>query len=728
MLDAALDYAARGWAVIPLAPGGKIPSTVHGSKDATTDAVEIREWWTQHPHNNIGIATGSISGIAVLDVDTRNGKAGGASLLHLISKHSAIPETLRQRTWSGGLHYVFQSVPGLKNSGSALGDGLDIKSDGGYIVAAPSVVNGRSYAWENEGTEPAPMPVWIAAPQPLRAPTSRRSGSEWAAQINGVLQGSRQDELSRWAGYFLAKHAPEIARELLRDWAGKCDPPLSAKEADGCIDRIIRLRGDDLVIEPDDDPGGERFTDMANAKRLQDVAAERAGHVGEMKDKWYIFDGGRLVLDFKAAMYPFNAEVAERLFVEASLEDARRKELEARVAEGNLVSEVRDALKHRIEESEARSATLGAGAQKMESRTGGDAAIELAKSLPGLRLKLDQLDTHPTWLNTPSGTLDLDTMDLHPHRFPDLLTKMAGAAYDPGAKCPRWDSFLEEVVPDIEVRAFLQRSLGLALTDITREQCLWFLYGLGRNGKTTLLNAVRYVLGDYAASTKASTLMVKQHGDEKRNDVAILRGARFVSATEAEDGQKMAEALIKEITGEDPVTARLLYAEFFTFKPTFKIFLAANHKPIISGVDLGIWRRIHLVPFEQNIPESKVDGLLPVALKAEGSGILNWLIAGYRAYAKGGLQVPQPVRAATAAYRHESDPLADFLEEACFVEPGLECTASALYDAYTRWAQANGVRFPLKARSLGQQLDDRGFKPHKGSGGTRFRRGLLPRA
>src|SRR5262249_36320059 len=160
-------------------------------------------------------------------------------------------------------------------------------------------------------------------------------------------------------------------------------------------------------------------------------------------------------------------------------------------------------------------------------------------------------------LNTPSGTLDLETFELRPHRFTDYLTKITGAAYDPTALCPRWEAFLEEVLPDPEVRAFMQRSFGYALTGLTTEQCLWFLYGLGRNGKTTAINAARKVLGDYAASTQASTLMVKAKGDDKRNDIAVLRGARFVSATEAEQGQQIAEALIKQITGQDPVTARL---------------------------------------------------------------------------------------------------------------------------------------------------------------------------
>src|SRR5262249_46306965 len=238
-----------------------------------------------------------------------------------------------------------------------------------------------------------------------------------------------------------------------------------------------------------------------------------------------------------------------------------------------------------------------------------------------------------------------------------------------------------------------------------------FLYGRGRNGKTTLLNAVRHVLGDYGASTKASTLMVKQHGDDKRNDIAVLRGARFVSATETEDGQRMAEALIKEMTGEDPVTARLLYAEYFTFHPTFKIFLAANHKPLISGVDLAIWRRIHLVPFEQTIPEDKVDGLLPAVLQAESSGILNWLIAGYRAYVKGGLQVPHAVRAATAAYRHESDPLADFLEDACVAEEGLQCTAGGLFWTYQTRGHAKRDRLPPAPKGAGLRRFGEGLKP-----------------
>jgi putative DNA primase/helicase len=728
MLDAALAYAATGWAVFPCVPRGKRPLTASGFKDATTDADQIRAWWTEFPDANVAIATGERSNVDVLDADIKpwKGARGDLSLFALISEHGALPETRYQRTWSGGLQYFFKHSPGVRNSAGKVGDHLDIRGDGGYVVVAPSVVedDGQAegtYMWESDA-QLASMPPWLF--DLCSSATKGSKGSKGSAEAKSLKAGKmRNSSLISLAGSMKRRGMSlQAIRAALHVENRQSANPLDDEEVEGVAASIERY---EPGTESENDPGGERFTDYANALRLEEVATGRAGHVDEMKDKWYVFEGGRLVLKSKAAMYPFNAEVAERLFVEANLEDARRKEFGEQLRlDGNLDP---DALQTRLEESEARSTALRAGAHKMESRTGGDAAIELAKATPGLRLQLKQLDAHPTWLNTPNGTLDLNTGELHAHRFDDLLTKITGVTYDPDARCPRWDSFLEEVIPDLEVRAFLQRSLGLALTDITREQCLWFLYGRGRNGKTTLLNAVRHVLGDYGSSTKASTLMIKQHGDDKRNDIAVLRGTRFVSATETEDGQRMAEALIKEMTGEDPVTARLLYAEFFSFHPTFKIFLAANHKPIISGVDLAIWRRIHLVPFEQTIPEEKVDGLLPVALQAEGPGILNWLIAGYRAYVERGLQVPQAVRAATAAYRHESDPLADFLEDACFVEPGVECTARALYDAYTRWAQTNGVRLPLKARSLGQQLAERGFQPTRGSGGVRGWRGLRPR-
>ena len=186
----------------------------------------------------------------------------------------------------------------------------------------------------------------------------------------------------------------------------------------------------------------------------------------------------------------------------------------------------------------------------------------------------------------------------------------------------------------------------------------------------------------------------------------------------------MAESLLKQVTGEDPLTARLLYAEFFTFMPTFKIVLAANHKPEIRGQDLGIWRRIHLVPFDVTIPEDKVDPRLPDALAAEASGILNWSIAGFKAWQEIGLQPPAAVRAATETYKAESDPLGEFFEEYVVIKPAARCRAGELFVAYQKWASGAGIKYTLTQKMLGQALAERGFKNAKGHGGVREWRGL----
>lgn len=241
------------------------------------------------------------------------------------------------------------------------------------------------------------------------------------------------------------------------------------------------------------------------------------------------------------------------------------------------------------------------------------------------------------------------------------------------------------------------------MTDETRERCFWILHGIGRNGKTTLINAIRAVLGDYAMATRATTLMVKKHGDDKRNDVAILRGARFVSATESEEGEHLAAALVKELTGQDPVTARLLFCENFSFVPTFKIWLATNHKPTIRAGDPAIWDRVFLVPFEVRIPEKQVDHTLADQLAREASGILNWAIAGFKEWQAGGLRPPDEVREATATYREEA-----------------RCKAQDLYEAYQSWAGTAGLRFPMSKNTFGGMLKERGFTPHKDGDGTRW--------
>lgn len=249
--------------------------------------------------------------------------------------------------------------------------------------------------------------------------------------------------------------------------------------------------------------------------------------------------------------------------------------------------------------------------------------------------------------------------------------------------------------------------MGYSLTGDTTEQCLFVLWGSGSNGKSTLLTTAVTMLGEYAMSTRPETFMVKK-GDTIPNDLAQLKGARLVIAVEADAGHRLAEGLLKTATGNDRLTARFMRAEFFSFVPTFKIFLASNHKPTIRGTDHAMWRRIKLVPFSVTIPDDQQDRHLADKLNAELPGILAWAVRGCLDWQRNGLGEPDEVRAATAAYRAEMDVLGGFLGDACVVSPHARVASAALYQAYETWAHTNGED-ALSKRAFGLRLSERGF-------------------
>lgn len=351
------------------------------------------------------------------------------------------------------------------------------------------------------------------------------------------------------------------------------------------------------------------------------------------------------------------------------------------------------------------------------------AMISLAKSELGIPVLPNQLDADPWLLNCRNGTVDLRTGELRPHRHEDLLTKQVRVEYDSEASCPTWNEFLAEVMDHkLLLMSYLQRAVGYALTGDTSEQVLFLLYGTGANGKSTFLETIKAVLGDYAKQADFATFLARKQ-DSVRNDVARLVGARFVSAIEADADRRLSEVMVKAVTGGDTVAARFLYAEFFEFRPQFKLFLAANHKPIIRGTDTAIWRRMRLVPFAVTIPPERQDKKLLEKLRAELAGILAWAVRGCLAWQKYGLDAPKEVEAATACYRDEMDVLGGFLDECCVQSPTLRETAKGLYQAYTQWCGANGER-PLKQRTFGMRLTERGFQRVRGAQGVHMWRGI----
>lgn len=365
----------------------------------------------------------------------------------------------------------------------------------------------------------------------------------------------------------------------------------------------------------------------------------------------------------------------------------------------------------------------------------------MAESSVALARPIEALDAPPLMVNCLSGVLQFSVwedresgaskvarMDLLPHDRAHLLTKMMPVAYDAQARCPRFDGFLERIQPSREIREFLARVFGLAMTALTGDQMLCFFYGNGANGKSVLIDLMARVLGDYAATAKIESLTGtnRRGGGDATPDLVPLIGARFVRASEPDEGVKWQEGLIKDLTGGEPILVRALHSDFVSVRPQFKLIISGNHKPDIRGTDDGIWRRLKLVPFEETIPvgERIPKNELDAILFAEASGVLNWMVAGLIDYLENGLAEPDMVRLATAEFREESDPFGTFLEDACVVtgDAADVLPARDLVQAFNFWRFQRGEG-PFGDTTVAKKIKERSRKWRSRSTGQKFTEG-----
>jgi putative DNA primase/helicase len=370
-----------------------------------------------------------------------------------------------------------------------------------------------------------------------------------------------------------------------------------------------------------------------------------------------------------------------------------------------------------------RRAALVKHALKSESAGSISAMIKLAESQNEVIATVDEFDRDPWLFTVANYTIDLRTYDVREHRREDLITKMSHVRWDPAALCPQFMTFLNRIMNKNEdLIGFLQRAFGYALTGRDDEQCLFVFWGGGINGKSTLLNAVRSVFGEYATVAQSDSFLERRDPNVIRNDLADLAGTRLVTSVEIKDGKYLAEGLVKQLTGSDPMKARFLFREHFVFEPKFKLFLAVNHRPTIRGSDLAIWRRIRIVPFTVTIPEDEIDRELSEKLAQEQSGILNWLLEGCALWRRDGLGMPPEIKTATDDYRRDMDVLADWIEDCCVEDPNLMATPADMFGTYLTHCEKTKTK-PISQTKFGTILTEKGFKSDK-CGGVRVRRGI----
>lgn len=717
-LDLLAEARQRGYSIIPCGSGSDKKGPLCRWADfqhrrASED--ELAAWRRKNPAT-WALVTGEVSGIAIVDFD-------GSEGMKTLKSWSIEPNVLTPR---GGAH-VYVKHPGFRvatlNSKGAkeLGTrfpGVDIKGDGGYAIfcgrSSHGEYNCRSlepYDWSDlpkdfrqflESRNEDAVTIASAGPERsladvilhkyIREATEGNrncTGFELACQLRdkGIPQPEAESRLLEYArsvpgsGYTVAEALASVRQAYSR----QAREPWSSA---GAVPETSR--------KPTDFP----LTDLGNAERL--IAAYGEGLRFDVDSgKWLIWTGKRWEYDYTGQIFRRAAKVIRGLYKKLPQLDKTQA----------------DAVYKHIKTSESQPRLA--------------AMVNLAEKLEGVAVRTSELDQDPWLLNCLNGTLDLRTGTLRPHCREDLITRLVPVEYYPHAAAPRWERFLREVFrQDAELISFVQRTAGYCLTGSTREQCIFVLYGKGSNGKSVFTETLRRVLGDYAGSTPVATFTDRRESNTA--DLASLVGKRLVTATEAEDGHAFAESLLKTVTGGDPVTCRHLYREHFTYTPQFKVLISTNSVPYVRSQDYAMMRRFKLIPFRQRFWAAR-DGREPVRdeglldkLLAEKGGILAWAVQGCLDWQRTGLAEPDSVRAEVEGYFDACDPLGEFIESECILQPGARTATADLWRAYCSWCESQGREPAFKdIRWFSRNLTKRdGIDTRKGVDGVRELTGI----
>lgn len=553
----------------------------------------------------------------------------------------------------------------------------------------------------------APNPTWAKPPRQALEPArdlSRYKPSPWA--VNWAL-GKLEEKLAaireiddakgpmhgdlNAASWFLGTLCPHlldplnVAEQLLKA-ALHLNPDREAKYVPIILEGIEEGQAKPFTPEP-----RYAWTDTGNAERVVDLFRGRIHYIHTW-ETWLIWDGA--TWSFAPDIQPQVKEACAELHAEVE----------------------------QIQNPKTKKAGR-AWALVSESASKRRAAAFLAESEDGVRVDHNALNADPMLLGTENGVLDLRTGEVRAALATDFITKSAKIDYRADAECPTWERFLSDImVGDESMVAYLQRAIGYCLTGDTREQKLFFLHGDGSNGKSTFINVLLELLGDYGAPGAPELLLAKGAGAHP-TEQADLHTLRLVSCQEVEEGRYWNEALLKLLTGGDPIKARRMNEDFWSFTPTHKFWVSGNHKPNVRGTDNGIWRRLILIPFKASFLD-RADTDLPRRLRAELPGILAWAVRGCLEWQRIGLQEPASILIAVAKYRAEQDTIGAFLRERCETGPHMTAGRQQLRAAYERWCDEEGDRRPFSPRAFNEALRSRGFEEGRTNSDGRLWKGL----
>lgn len=695
LLQAALTYAAQGFKVFPLKPGSKTPITPHGLKDASQLQSTIKKYWQKYPNANIGLVC---DGLLVLDFD---GNAGAESKKRLIANYGEMPRTWIIRTGGGtqaepkeqGEHYVYKVSADLNirpGAGKYGYKNLDIRANDSYIVASPSITR---LPYETIDNSPvADAPDWLID-------MVRSNGYKSVPRTKPSQQipaTTRNVTLTSIAGAMRRKGFDQqtIESALLRINTSQCEPPLSEQE-------VLRIAQSVSRYEPKpytDQPAHYNLTDYGNAERLVSLYGEYIRYSPERKTwliwtgKVWVWDSGNIRITRLAKM------TARNIYREAADEpsDDVRKEL----------------VKH---------------ARATERQVRIEAMIKSAESEPDIAISLAELDANLWLLNVNNGTIDLKTGVLKPHDRADLITEILPIDYEKEATSTEWDTFLRRIFNnDVDLITYVRRSFGYSITGYQSEQAFFFCYGGGFNGKSTLLNACRLVLGGYAHQIPPTAFMVdknKRGGPDEA--IASLKNKRLVCSTELEDGQRLSVSLVKRMTGGEPLWCEHKFERGYSFQPTHKLWLSGNHEPVITDTTNSIWYRLKKIPFTVEIPEAdRQKGYAEYLAREHGVAILTWLVRGCMEWQQAGtLEEPDTVKRAVAEYREQQDILLDYLIERCIFQKSATIDQKALYADYKKWAENNDLN-AIGKLTFRSRILEKGAFATTGNGNIKIWRGV----